>query len=163
MRLETKRLLLRPFTEDDLPYAVYLCDEETMKHVRDTLDAGSAIAFLKEHALGENPSVWALEYKETGLLLGHAVFHAAEAEDEYELGWVLDSRVWNQGVAAESGRTLIVHAFGMCGARRVCAHTAPHHGAALALIKKLGMHPCGEENGRLAFELRREDFCSCRG
>lgn len=163
MRLETKRLLLRPFTEDDLPYAVYLCDEATMKHVRDTLDAGSAIAFLKEHALCEHPSVWALEYKETGLLLGHAVFHAVEAEDEYELGWILDSRVRNQGVAAESGRTMIVHAFGMCGAQRVFARTAPDNGAALAVIRKLGMHPCGEKDGLLQFELRREDFCSCRG
>lgn len=163
MRLETRRLLLRPFTTEDLPYAVYLTDPAAMRYVEPAMNPVSAMAFLREYALCEKPLIWALEYKETGLLLGHAIFHTFDTPDAYELGWVLDSRVWNQGVATEIGRAMIVDAFARMEARRVVAETVPHNGAAHAVIRKLGLRPCGEVGGLQQFELRREDFCSCRG
>lgn len=162
MRLETKRLVVRPFTEEDLPYAVYLSDPLTMKYVEPPMSAGDAVAFLRKYALCAEPLIWAVEYRETGLLLGHVIFHPADKPEEYELGWVLDSRVWNMGVAAECGRALIVHAFAMAGASRILARTAPDNTACRAVIRKLGLRPCGEEKGLLQFELRQEDFCRCR-
>jgi len=147
VRLETKRLAVRPFTEEDLPYAVYLSDPATMKYVEPPMSAGEAVAFLRKYALCAEPLVWALEYRETGLLLGHVIFHPTDRPEEYELGWVLDSRVWNMGVAAESGRALIVHAFAMAGASRTLARTVAENAACRAVIRKLGLRALRRRKG----------------
>lgn len=163
MRLETARLTVRPFTEEDLPYASYLADPVTMAYVQKPMDAGEAIAFLRKYALVEHPAVWALEYRETGLLLGHVIFHPFDGRGAWEIGWVLDSRVRGHGLAPESGRALIVHAFSRGDVTRLVAETAPENAAARAVVRKLGMTPCGEENGLLQFELKNTFGCSCKG
>ena len=161
MRLQTARLLIRPFTEEDLPYAAYLADPETMRYVEPPMGAAEAAAFLRKYALCADPRVWALEYRPTGLLLGHLIYHPFDDAGAWELGWVLDSRVRGHGIAPECGRALIAHSFGEVGADRLVAETVPENAAARAVIKKLGMTPCGEEDGLLLFELKNT-FC-CKG
>ena len=115
MILETERLILRPWREDDA--------EELYKYASDR-EVGPPAGWPL-HASVENsreiirtvlsaPETYAVCLKESGKLVGSIGFHRndlAEQDDEYELGYWIGKPFWGQGLITEASREMLRYAF----------------------------------------------------
>lgn len=123
MTFETKRLILRPWREDDA--------QELYKYACDP-DVGPAAGW-PVHTSVENsreiirtvlsaPETYAVCLKEDGKAIGSIGLHRndlAEREDEYELGYWLGKPFWGQGLIPEASREILRHAFDDLGMNRI--------------------------------------------
>ena len=113
--LETKRLVLRHWTETDA--------EECYRYARDPLvgmPAGWAAHTSVENSrqvirdILAVPETYAIVLKETGLPVGSIGLHhndLAEKDDEAELGYWLGVPYWGRGIATEAAGEILRHAF----------------------------------------------------
>lgn len=123
MILETSRLILRPWREDDA--------EELYKYARDP-QVGPPAGW-PPHTSVENsrdiirtvlsaPETYAVCLKETGKPVGSMGLHRndlASGEDEYELGYWIGKPFWGQGLIPEAARELLRYAFEDLGMNRI--------------------------------------------
>jgi [ribosomal protein S5]-alanine N-acetyltransferase len=117
--VETERLVLRPFREDDLDaYTAVLTTPEVRRslHMADDFgpfDAWSQMAIWLGQWELRGTGQWAVEERSTGRLIGRAGTHWPPRHDwpGVEIGWVLHPDVWGRGYATEAGAAAIDHAF----------------------------------------------------
>ena len=115
MILETERLIIRPWCEDDAEdLYTYASDPEV-----------GPPAGWPPHTSVENsreiirtvlsaPDVFAVYLKENGKPIGSIGFHRndlAEDDDEYELGYWIGKPFWGQGLILEASREMLRYAF----------------------------------------------------
>jgi RimJ/RimL family protein N-acetyltransferase len=147
--LETSRLTLRPFVEEDLeamhamrsnPEIVrYLYGEpsQSLDETRDSLArkiAGSAWA--KE---GDWLSAAAVE-RESGVTVGDLAFHwVSERDRTAEIGFVFDPSHQGKGFATEAAHALVDWAFRDAGMHRVIGRAEARNVASARVLEKLGM------------------------
>ncbi|WP_409483223.1 GNAT family N-acetyltransferase [Arsenicicoccus dermatophilus] len=137
--VETSRLRLRPFQEDDFKAVrSYLADPQVMRFVDDTYSEKQVRRFLSRW-VGDDPPVLALVRKSKDRVVGHVVFHRYEHPDVYEISCVLHAKYHRRGYASEIGRALLDHAFRDLRAHRVFAITLEGNTAAGRLVSSLGM------------------------
>ena len=147
--LETERLLLRPFTSEDLDaHAATLGDEQIMRHI-----GGKAL--IREDAWrrllcgvgmwqlkGMGP--WAVERKSDGQLVGHCGFFQFERDmepsilGEPEMGWIFDRSVHGQGIAFEACSAALQWAEDAIGADSYPAIIDLENAASMKLADRLG-------------------------
>ena len=123
MILETNRLILRPWREDDAEdLYIYASDPEV-----------GPPAGWPPHTSVENsreiirtvlsaPETYAVCLKENGRPIGSVGFHRndlAEGDDEYELGYWIGKPFWGQGLIPEASRELLRYAFEDLGMNRI--------------------------------------------
>ena len=123
MILETERLILRPWCEDDAEELYkYACDPEV-----------GPPAGWPPHTSVENrreiirtvlsaPETDAGCLKENGRPIGSVGFHRndlAEGDDEYELGYWIGKPYWGQGMIPEASREMLRYAFEDLGINRI--------------------------------------------
>ena len=115
MVLETQRLILRPWSEDDA--------EDLYRYARDP--AVGPPAGWPPHVSVENsreiirtvlsaPETYAVCLKTDGKPIGCIGLHRndlAEDDDEYELGYWIGKPFWGQGLIPEASRELLRYAF----------------------------------------------------
>lgn len=147
--LETDRLVLRRFTEDDVDNLVELdSDPEVMRFLtggtatpREVVEQSLLPAFMGCYERGDSYGFWAAVEKTTGNFIGW--FHLRPQEgspsDEPELGYRLHRSAWGKGYATEASRALIRKGFTELGARRVVASTYEHNLASRRVMEKIGM------------------------
>jgi len=123
MILETPRLLLRPWREEDA--------EDLYTYARDP-EVGPPAGW-PPHTSAENsreiirnilsaPETYAVCLKETGKAVGSVGLHRndlAEGDDEYELGYWIGKPFWGQGMIPEASRELLRYAFEELGMARI--------------------------------------------
>jgi len=123
MILQTQRLILRPWNENDA--------EELYKYASDA-EIG-APAGWQPHTSVENsreiirsvlsaPETYAVCLKENGKPIGSIGFHRndlAEKDDEYELGYWIGKAFWGQGLIPEAAREMLRYAFEELGMARI--------------------------------------------
>lgn len=127
MTMQTKRLILRPWREDDA--------EELFRYASDP-DVGPPAGW-QPHTSVENsrdiirdvlsaPETYAVCLKENGKPIGSIGFHRAdlaELPDEYELGYWIGKLFWGQGLIPEASREMLRYAFCELGMSRIwCGH-----------------------------------------
>ena len=107
MELFTKRCKIRNFRPEDTEnlYEV-LSDAEVMKYIEPVFNMEKTADFIKNAGLCELPLVYAVEFSETGKVIGHLIFHCYEKSD-YEIGWVINKKYWGMGIADELTKGLI--------------------------------------------------------
>jgi ribosomal-protein-alanine N-acetyltransferase len=145
--LETERLVLRLWREDDLvPFAEMNADPEVMEHFPATLtkqqsDAmvGRIMEGLAEHGFG----LWAVEVRETGEFAGFTglIWQRFEARftPAVEVGWRLAREMWGRGYATEAAGAALDHGFGPVGLAEVVSMTAASNVRSQAVMRRLGM------------------------
>jgi RimJ/RimL family protein N-acetyltransferase len=152
-RLETPRLLLRPFDAGDavLAHAVY-SDPEVMRYVAtgpmaDLLMTQRLLEDYDAHQRRLGFSFWAVIERSSGTLIGDAGLYRTPA-GEVELGYTLGVPWWGRGYATEAAGRWLSVAFGELGLDEVIALAEPANVASLHVLDKLGMRRDGE---RIAF------------
>src|SRR5262249_7614023 len=117
LTLETERLTLRMFRQDDFDaYAAMCADAEVMRYLGDgkTLDRQSAwrqMAMILGHWQLRGDGLFALEEKTTSALVGRAGIFEPDGWPGFELGWMLRRQSWGKGYATEAARRVLRHAF----------------------------------------------------
>lgn len=141
--LETARLVLRQFREDDLDaWARITSDAEVMRYVggspltRD--EAWRSLGYLLGHWKIRGFGLWAAEEKATGRLVGRIGLYRPEGWPGLEVGWLVDRARWGEGFAGEGGAASLDHAFLSLGARRVISVIEPPNAASIRVAEKLG-------------------------
>ena len=144
-RLETERLVLRPYQLDDLDaLAPILGDAETMRFYPAPFSREksrewivSNLARYRDHGFG----LWAMESKESGELLGNCgpVRRIIDGAPEVEIGWHVRRTHWGRGIATEAAVACRDHAFAELGIDRLTSLIRPENTPSRRVAEKLGM------------------------
>ena len=127
MILETKRLILREMTQDDLPALQgILQDGETMYAYNGAFDEAETQAWLDrqlsryaQYGFG----LWAVVLKESGGMIGQCglTMQPWRGDEVLEVGYLFNRAFWHHGYATEAARGCMEYAFDRLGAREVCS------------------------------------------
>ena len=144
--LETERLILRRFTEDDAEELIALnADPEVMRYLGPVKPpeetTGSILPrFLSYYDKGDDYGFWIAVEKATGEWLGW--FHLRPEREppfEMEVGYRLKRSAWGNGFATEGTRALIAKAFDELHVDRVVAIADEPNIASRRVMEKSGM------------------------
>lgn len=165
MRIETARLILRPFLARD--------EDHFMALFADPALAGDPLAALSredcralfEFYLAcwqeEDLAYGAIERRGDGAFLGISGLAILREPPLCEIGWALFPRYQRQGYAAEAARGWLDYGFGTLGLDRVVALTRKGNPRSVRVMERLAfeidpafVHPDGEVSAdRLAFAM----------
>ena len=156
--LETKRLILRQFTEEDTDFLWHLDqDPKVMKYINgghptpyQVIQTQTLPRFLGYYSKYQYFGVWAVVEKVTGELVGWvhffpAVDHPAILElnltntSEIALGYRFLSNTWGKGYATEASQILIEKGFSDWGVTRVVAWALVANQGSIRVMEKLGL------------------------
>ncbi len=143
--LETERLVLRPVRKTDWQDMwEYAHDPKvsalTTGEYHHDLDATHAyIDRVLDHYAAGQVENWGLELKATHAFVGMAGFSDASAEHRVgEIGYVLSSRHWNQGLTTEAIRAVLDQGFSALGLEKIFARFLSENIASRRILEKLG-------------------------
>jgi [ribosomal protein S5]-alanine N-acetyltransferase len=150
--VETERLVLRPFTEDDVDaYAAVLQTPQVRASLHLPDDVGREQAWLGiAQQLGQwelrGTGQWALEEKASGAFVGRAGTHFPELADwpGIEVGWTLHPDHWGKGYATEAGSASVVWAFAHHDVDALYSVILPENLASQSVARRLGFTPWEE-------------------
>jgi RimJ/RimL family protein N-acetyltransferase len=146
-RIETERLVLRDWREDDWPRFLAgtntpavmrwlggVLPEERHQWLKDRLEG-----YTRDHG----HTFWVVERKEDGALLGFCGLKRANQPGaplgDFEVGWRLREDAWRKGYAKEAAQASLEQAFLVHHAPHVIALTVPGNTGSWGLMVRLGM------------------------
>jgi RimJ/RimL family protein N-acetyltransferase len=145
MIIETDRLMLRPFTWDDLPELLRLrSDADVMRYIG---GAGKHTPELTEqrlrfymdcrerHGFSMSPAI----RKSDGEFIGWGGLQPLEESGEIEVGYGFDKPFWGHGYATELAAAWLRYGFEGAGLTRIVAVAIPENTASRHVMEKLGM------------------------
>ncbi|MCM2675534.1 GNAT family N-acetyltransferase [Alkalicoccobacillus plakortidis] len=140
MKIETERLIIRPFYKDDWEELhTYTSDKNVMFYLpEDPFTEKGAKQFVSDNC-GESAKHFAVTLKHTDKLIGHLSFYACFGEFTYEIGWVFHPSFYNQGYATEGASAMIAYAFQSMDVHRIIATCQPENPASYKIMEKIGM------------------------
>lgn len=143
-RLETDRLALRAFREEDLDaWAAIMADAEVMTYLGGPMTRGNAwrtMATTLGHWALKGYGMWAVERKSDGALVGRVGLLQPEGWTGLEVGWTLGRPYWGQGFATEAAAAAMRYAFLTRPDDRVVSNIDADNRASQAVAKRLGEH-----------------------
>jgi RimJ/RimL family protein N-acetyltransferase len=142
--LETERLILRMFREEDFEQYAPLCaDPEVVRYLGDGKTLGRAeawrqMAMILGHWRLRGYGPWAVEERGSGNLVGRIGFFNPEGWPDFELGWVLGREHWGKGYATEGARRALSYAFAEMGREHVISLIHPENGNSVRVAERVG-------------------------
>ena len=164
IRIDTQRLLLRPFTEADLDdLAALHGDSSVMRYIDDgrpvpaevvaaktlpgilrqytELPSGLGSRAIIEKATGDFVGWVSLApASSVGLSVDLSVDFTVGSAAGLELGYRLRPTKWGTGYASEAARAVVDFAFGQLGAERIVATTMTVNVGSRRVMEKAGLH-----------------------
>jgi RimJ/RimL family protein N-acetyltransferase len=143
-KLETPRLILRRFRDDDLTSLVaYRSDlrvaEYQMWESYDEAKGRDLIEGVKDKSPGDGGYFqFALEHKATGQLSGDFMLKTQEDKRLAEIGYTLAPAFQGKGLATEAATAVIDYAFHVLKMHRLSATADPRNMASIKLLERLG-------------------------
>ena len=144
IKLETERLLLRWFREDDFEQFCEICsDAEVMRFLGDgrpmtEMEVWRQMATIMGHWYFRGYGIWAVEEKETGKVVGRIGLIYPAGWPGFELGWTLGRDSWGKGYATEGARRALEYAFAEMGRDHVISCIAAENVASVRVAERLG-------------------------
>ena len=134
-RMETARLILRPFVKEDAPamYRNWASDLEVTKFLSwptyKTVDTAHEILNIWVPQYRDDTFYqWAIELKEIGEVVGSiSVVNFDERVDMAEIGFCIGRPWWGQGMMTEAFQAVIDFLFGEVGVQRIEAGHDPNN------------------------------------
>lgn len=148
MRLETSRLLLRPWEgRDQVPFAAINADAEVRRYyypaILSPAETDEMIDRCRDHLARHGFGFLALEARDDGHLVGGLGLSRPGPEvpgaPEIEIGWILGRADWRRGYAFEAASACVALAWTRLGTREVVGYTSTINTPSRRLMEKLGM------------------------
>ncbi len=145
MNLETPRLILRPFVENDLDrMAELMANNDFMRFSMGPMTREQTQGFLEKVIGWERaglPSQFAMIIRSSGTLVGYCGFFHQEVDGkkEIEIGYRLHPDFWNRGIITEAARAVGDHGFRNLKLERVISLIHPDNQASRRVAEKNGM------------------------
>jgi RimJ/RimL family protein N-acetyltransferase len=145
--IETERLSLRRFAEDDAEFVFELVNEPGwIQNIGDrgvrTLD--DARRFIADRLAASYErfgfGLYLVELKETGASVGMCGLVKRDALEDVDIGFAFLERFWSKGYAFESASAVMDYAQNTLGLKRIAAIVSPGNSGSIKLLEKLGMH-----------------------
>ena len=181
MRLETPRLVLREYSEDDVPAVLaYQSDPRYLRYYpwdeRTLEDVQRFVRTFIDWQI-ESPRrrfQLAVLLHETSQLIGSCgVRRKPDDDTEADIGFELSPEHWNRGYATEAATAMARLAFRDLGVRRLSSWCIAENTASSRVLEKLGMsqegrvtsaeHFKGRDWDTLHFAMTREHWERARG
>jgi RimJ/RimL family protein N-acetyltransferase len=178
--LETARMVLRQFTEDDVPLLVELdSDPEVMRYLTGGEPTPEARIreevlprLIRQYGTSKRFGLFAAHEKAGGEFLGWFAFRPKKdsGSDDPELGYRLRRAAWGKGYATEGSLALIRKGFTELGVQRVFAETMFVNDGSRHVMEKAGLTYvrtffqdwpeaiAGSEHGEVEYALERADW-----
>ncbi|MGN6820834.1 MAG: GNAT family N-acetyltransferase [Sphingomonas sp.] len=164
--IETPRLILRPWREDDKPaFDAIINTPAMMKHFggvapRDKIDG--LIDRQMEKQAADGHCMWAVETKVDGALAGICGLRLGGHPDTpvdgmYELGWRIAEKHWGQGIAREAAEASRDWGWANTPADTIAAWTNPDNAPSWGLMLRIGMTRRPDLDFRHPFYLDSDD------
>jgi len=143
--IETKRLILRPVTENDAEAIFEYCQNENVginagwkphESIEETREIMKLVFLNKENVFG-------LVLKENGKLFGSIglIPDPKRQNDQTRmLGYAIGERYWNKGYATEAVQSLIRFGFDNLGLQLISAYCYPYNHSSKMVLKKCGFN-----------------------
>jgi RimJ/RimL family protein N-acetyltransferase len=146
MRLETPRLIIRPWDEGDrAAFAAMNADPEVRRYYHPALltraESDAVIGACLTHLAAYGFAFLALEARADGRFIGVAGLswtEVAPAGAQIEIGWIIARAQQRQGYGREAGAAWLAHAWGI-GLNEVIGYTSAINAPSRALMAALGM------------------------
>lgn len=144
MTIETPRLRLRPWQDDDRPaFAALHADPEVMADLGGPIDRAASDAKLDRYLAAfarHGFCRWAVTALD-GELVGYTgVMPESQGHPlgfHFQVGWRFVRRAWGQGYATEATLAALNDAFGRAGLNEVLAYTAADNRRSQAVMTRL--------------------------
>ena len=146
-RLDTCRLILRPFTETDTEdvFNNWASDPQVTQYLTWPAHPNADVTrkvvadWVSGYADGGNFN-WAIEWKETGRVIGGiSVVRLEEATDEAEIGYCLGRAFWGRGIMPEALRAVMDYLFDTAEINRISAGHDVNNTKSGRVMEKAGM------------------------
>ena len=145
--LETERLLLRAFRQEDLdPFAEMVANVDVMHQATydgDTMSKSQAwnwLCMMLGHWHMRGFGIWGVEEKISGDLIGRIGLQFLDWFDNVEMVWMLKQSAWGQGYATEGVRAAISYGMETLALPRLSAVIRVENKPSIRLAQRLGMH-----------------------
>jgi RimJ/RimL family protein N-acetyltransferase len=140
---ETERLVIRPYTMNDLDNFFLLNgDEDVMRYIRPAQTLEQSKEFLQKiiTAYAERPGMgrWGMFSNQDHRFLGSFAIIPVEKSDKLQLGYALIKENWGKGYATESVKGGLQYAFGYLGLTEIAGITYPENIPSQKVLLKNG-------------------------
>jgi RimJ/RimL family protein N-acetyltransferase len=145
--LKTARLLLRPWSKEDLDaYARICADPEVTRYLSGPLtrqESEEQISRFVRHWEERGFGLWAVEHRASGAFIGFiGLLHQNDwpiGEHKTEVGWRLDRAFWGHGLATEGTQSSVRYGFEELGLERIISIINPENMASRRVAEKAGL------------------------
>lgn len=142
-RIETPRLVLRPFVAEDAQamFDNWASDDDVTRFLTWPTHSGVEVtrSVIASWTSGKH-CTWCIEPREEGAPMGSiGLVEIDEASEAVEVGYCLSKRCWGKGYAAEALRAVNEWIFREMGARRVVAKHDVENPNSGKVMRKAGM------------------------
>lgn len=128
-RLETARLILRPFESSDIEFMFknWACDSKVTKFLsweahREVETTESVVMNWISSYEALNVYNWAIELKSASEVIGNiSIVKLEESNYSCEIGYCIGSKFWNKGIVTEAFGKIIEYLFSEVGFNRIVA------------------------------------------
>ena len=145
MILETSRLILRPFREEDIDFvAPLMANTDFMRFSLGAFTREQTVGFLDKLIDWQRrglPSQFAVIHRNDNRLIGYCGFFHQQVDemDEIEIGYRLNPDYWSRGLATEAARAVRDHGFRDLKLPRVISLIHPDNLPSRRVAEKNGM------------------------
>ena len=170
---ETERLLLRPFTEQDVhAFHRMTSDPEVLKYIGSGLDPDlppdevielmhiAPLGDYEQHGYGRH----AMVYKDTNEVIGFTGLKYLPEINQSDIGYRMFPEFWGQGLATESCWPMLEFAFQELQLTEIIGLAMPENKASCHVLVKIGMQFVDErelfDEWVSYFVMSREDYLS---
>jgi len=145
--LQTSRLLLRRWTDEDLPaFARLNADPQVMEHFPKQLDrsesdavAARILAHFDERGFG----LWAVSVRGGDPFIGFVGLNVPAFQAPFtpcvEIGWRLAREHWGHGYASEAARAALAFGFNELQLAEIVSFTVPANVRSRSVMERIGM------------------------
>jgi len=150
--LRTERLLLRPFTRNDIPELIPLIGARavaaTTRRIPHPYTLADAEEFIAAAEHGDEINLAICVFAGLGLV-GGGILRPDLNHQHAELGYWIGVPHWGKGYATEAARKLVRYGFKELGLHRIYASHTSTNPASGRVLAKLGMKHEGRMRGHL--------------